>query len=82
MTKHTFTMTEDQATRVFALVESHTHALKNWIASRVEDGDFDRAKELVRELRQHQDLFRAFNMQAKNDIAAFRGIEVEVSHTV
>lgn len=73
----TFTMSEAQARNLHKVVDSHCQSLKNWIASRVEDGDLERAQELTRELRQYQALYAAFNMDAKHEIAKGRNLPVE-----
>lgn len=79
---HTFTMTERQAELVHSVIASHTQALKNWTASAVERRDMGRAVELVKELREYEALFAAFNMQAKRDIAEGRGVPIEQNHIV
>lgn len=81
-TLHTFTMAEATATLVHKLVDSHMHALKNWTASAVERGELERAQELVKELRQHEKLFAAFNMPAKREIAAHTGKPLVTQHDV
>jgi Na+/phosphate symporter len=82
MTMHTFKMSETHAEMIFKLVDQHTSALRNWTASAVEDGDFERAQALVKDLRRHQDIYRAFNMSAVREIAARRECPVETQHTV
>lgn len=77
MSAFTFTMSEEQARAIHKLVASHNSALKNWTATAVENGDLARAQELVKELRAHQALFAAFNMDAKHEIALHRGLPVE-----
>lgn len=57
----TYRLNRDQSAKVHQQISSHCEALKNWMASAVEAGEQDRAKELVRELRQYQDLFAMFN---------------------
>ena len=68
-TLHSFRMTEAKAALVHKLVDEHCQALKNWIASAVEQGELVRAGNLVRELREYQELYAAFNMPAKHEIA-------------
>lgn len=82
MTIHTFKMTEAHAERVHALVSSHMQAIKNWTASAVETGDFEYAQKLVRDLREHEKLFAAFNMTAKHTIADHTGKELVTVHSV
>lgn len=81
-TMHTFTMTEAKAELVHKLANSHMGALKNWIASAVEDGKLEYAQKLVAELREHEALFAAFNMAAKHTIAECTGNPLETAHTV
>lgn len=61
----TFEMNEAQAHRVFSTVKDRTAALKNWIVSNVESGNFEKAQELATELRQYQKLYAAFNIESK-----------------
>jgi hypothetical protein len=82
MTMHSFHMTEDQAMMIHAQVGSHMSALKNWIASAVEQGDLERAQHLVTDLRAYEKLYSAFNMPAKHDIAKHSGKPLETEHTV
>lgn len=79
---HTFTMNEAQARLVHQLADQQCRALKNWIASAVEDGDLHRAQLLCRDLRAHQALFAAFNMDAKHTIAEGTGKPVKTAHAV
>lgn len=79
---HKFIMTETKAEAIHALIASHNIALKNWIASAVERGELERAQELVAELRSHELLFAAFNMQAKRDIAKNLNRAIETNHHV
>lgn len=78
----TFTMSETQARNIHNMARSHTQALKNWMATAVEAGNLDRAQELCRELRQHEEIFAAFNMQAKHEIAEHTGKPVQTEITV
>ena len=77
MTKFTFTMTEDQARMIFKLVSSEMSAYKNWTAGAVERDDLERAKGLVKELRAHEKLFAAFNIDAKYAIAESNNEDVK-----
>lgn len=79
MEKFTFTMTRDQADIVFKMLDGELAAHKNWIASQVEDGNLERAKELVRTMRKLEDLFRGFNIAKKEQIAAHRGVPLSTS---
>lgn len=60
----TYQLTEREAALAFAQVASHTQALKNWMAAAVERGDFDKARELVIELREHEALYAKLNVSA------------------
>jgi hypothetical protein len=51
----------DDTDRLFKLVEDDCAAHKNWIASAVEAGDFERAQRLVKALRNVQNLFATLN---------------------
>lgn len=82
MTQHTFTMSEEQAKRVFAVIESQCGALKNWTCTAVEQGDMIRANSHVEELRAYQAIFAAFNMPAKHAFADVTGKALVTSHTV
>lgn len=73
----TFNMSEAQARNVHKVISSHCQALKNWTASAVEDGKLEYAQKLVKELREYQALFAAFNMDAKHEIAKARELPVE-----
>lgn len=72
-----FIMSDKQATNVHKLVASHIAALKNYIASAVEDGKLERAKRHVAELREYEALFAAFNITAKYEIAEFTSKPIE-----
>ena len=72
-----FIMSDTQATNVHKLVASHIAALKNYIASAVEEDKLDRAKKYTAELREYEALFAAFNIPAKYEIAEFTGKPVE-----
>ena len=50
------TLNDTDATRLLKLVEAEEAAYKNWIATAVENGEHDRAKALVTELRELQTL--------------------------
>lgn len=63
--KHTFTMPEAQADRIFKMVSHDIATTKNHIAMYVETDRPDKAKELVVELRCMEAIFAAFNMPAK-----------------
>jgi hypothetical protein len=63
-TNRKYELTEAQATLVHTVVSSHCQALKNWMASAVEEGDTDRARRLVKELRQYEELFAKTNVEA------------------
>ena len=82
MTFHTFSMTEEKADMVHKLVSSHIQALQNWTASAVERGDLIGAQELVRQQRDHETLFAAFNMPAKHTIAKHSEKELKTEHVV
>lgn len=79
---HTFTMTEHQARNIHQLASSHISAIKNWTLTRVEAGDLAGAQDLARQAREFQEIFAAFNMNAKHEIAAATGKELETAHTV
>ncbi len=53
-----------EAELAFKQVASHMQALKNWIASAVEEEQFPKAKRLVVELREYQALFAKLNVDA------------------
>jgi hypothetical protein len=57
---HELKLSREQNKLVRQLLENHATAQKNWIASRVEAEEFERAKELVKELRSTQELFHTF----------------------
>lgn len=57
-----YVLTEAEALLAFAQVRDHCEALKNWIASAVEQMDTAKAVNLVRELRDHQRLFARLNV--------------------
>jgi hypothetical protein len=80
--QHTFVMTEEKAELVFKMADSQQQSYKNWIASAVERGEFDYAKKLVGELRQHQRIYAAFNMDAKRTIAGCTKKDIETTHLV
>lgn len=82
MTQFTFHMSEEQAQRVHDLASSHLFALKNWIASAVECGKDDRAREMVGELRAYEAIFAGFNVKSARDIAEHTGKPLEVTRTV
>ena len=82
MTLHTFTMTEEQARLIHEMAADRMAAHKNWTASAVESGKFEYAQELVAKLRKHEDIFAAFNMTAKHEIAQHTGKALETSHVV
>lgn len=63
-----YKLTEDQAVLVHTVVSSHCQALKNWTASAVERGEFDRAQGLVKELRHYETLFALTNVVAHKSI--------------
>lgn len=65
----TFSLGHDEADRIFALIESHTASLKNWIASAIEAGNVEYAQKLVKELRQHQELYATFNPYGRRPAA-------------
>lgn len=78
--EHTFKINEGQAEMIFKQIEAHCHALKNHIATAVQSGEFDRAQELVTELRQHEALFACFNMEGKRSVAVFQRRDVLTEH--
>lgn len=82
MTTFTFTMSEEQARRVHALVASQCASTKNWMASSVETEDYERAHRHVEELRALEALFAATNIDAKYTIAQGRGKPLETEITV
>lgn len=57
----TINISLDQAEECIRLLRNENTARKNWIASAVEVGDFDRAKKLVEELRVNERLFADVN---------------------
>jgi len=56
-------LTKQQVQDVRQQIEGHIFALKNWIATQVEAKNFDKAQELVAELRRHEDLLRTFSLK-------------------
>lgn len=74
-----YTMSEADAQNIHVVVRSHCEALKNHIASNVESGNNDRALKLVKELRDYQRLFAAFNIEAKKEIAQATGNDIKTS---
>jgi len=65
----TYVLTEAEAQMAFTQVSAHCEALKNWIATAVEGGRTDYAKELVTELRQYQSLYAKLNTKVHDHIA-------------
>jgi hypothetical protein len=49
-------MPEDLLAISIKLAENEVQAYKNWLASAVESNDFGRAKDLVKALREHEEL--------------------------
>lgn len=66
-----YELTEREAELAFKQVSDHCSALKNWMASAVERGDIDAAQELVKELREHQDLYAKLNVSSHRVIDAW-----------
>ena len=64
MTNRTYTLTAAEASLAFAQVSDHCSAIKNWMASAVEAGDFEYASKLVVQLRDHQKLYAKLNVEA------------------
>ena len=60
MANVTIEITRKQNAMVRKQIEGHCKALKNWIASAVENNDFDRAKAMTIELRDHEDMYHLF----------------------
>jgi hypothetical protein len=79
-TTHTFKMDEAQANLIHKLAAGEAGALKNFIASAVECGDFERAQGLVCELRAVQSVFAQFNMGAKRTTAEATGKPLATEH--
>lgn len=77
-----FKMSEAQAVNIHKLADMECRNLKNHIAFYVEQGNFDKAKELVEQLRQHQALFAVFNRDAAHEIAAATDKPVETTRIV
>lgn len=50
-------LTEGQTAIVHRIFGEHIYALKNWIATAVENGDTEKAQEYVRELRECQIIY-------------------------
>lgn len=65
-----YELTEQQAELAFNTVRDHCHAIKNWIASAVENNDPDRAKDLVKQLREYEGLYKTLNVSAHRFIDA------------
>lgn len=65
-------LTERQAALAFQQIDSHCKALHNWIASAVEKGDMERATMLVKQLREHQELYAVLNVEAHKFIDGFK----------
>lgn len=82
MTDHTFTMTEAKAELVHAVVSDRCQSIKNWMAGAVESGDLEYAQRLVKQLRDYETLFAAFNMPAKHQIADGSKKPLETNHRV
>jgi hypothetical protein len=78
---HTFKLTFDQAVLVPQVVDSHMQALKNWTASAVENGNLERAQRLVKELREYERLYAAFNVKSKQETARHLGKPMSVEHS-
>lgn len=68
-----YELTEAEAWQAHILVSDHCATLHNWIALRVESGDFEGAKKLVTELRSHQRLYALLNVDAHRMIDAKAG---------
>ena len=56
----TVQISREQNRMVRQQIESHTAALKNWIASAVEQQDLQRATTLVGELRAYEAMYHIF----------------------
>jgi|KBSSwiStaDraftv2_1062776.scaffolds.fasta_scaffold3057117_1 hypothetical protein len=54
-------LNNSEAAMLFGQVKSHCSALKNWIATAVENDDIGRARELIKELREYQSLYSKLN---------------------
>jgi len=75
-------MTEKYAELIHETISDRISTYKNWIASAVEDQDFDRAQKLTKTLREYQAIYAAFNMQAKNDYARSYVKPIRTNHVV
>ncbi len=62
-----YNMSEREAEMIHKLVDSHLKALKNWIASAVEDDRLESAKLMIVELRAYEKLFARTNVEAHRD---------------
>jgi hypothetical protein len=78
----TFTMPQSQAERIHKLVTREIGARKNWKASAVERGDYEKAHQHGDEIRCLESLSSAFNVEAKHLIARCRGLPLETAVTV
>jgi hypothetical protein len=82
MTLHTFKMSEADAEMIFTLVDQHLFALRNWTATAVENGEFERAQVLVKDMRQYQEIYKAFNMPVVRARATRHDCPIETQHLV
>lgn len=60
MTNKQLSVTRRQNRLVRQQLQSHCAALKNWLASAVEQGDIVKAKDLVEELREYEAMYHIF----------------------
>lgn len=72
-----YELTEIEAQLVFKLVEDHCAAYKNWIVTAVESGKLEYARELVRGLREYQELTPKLNVAAHRWIDGRAGFGVK-----
>ena len=68
---------EHQVERIHRMAKSDIATLHNHIASHVERGEHEKAQELVKELRELQNIFAQTNVDAKLLIAESSGKPVE-----
>lgn len=59
-TEITCPLSREQNKLVRRMLDNEMASYKNWIVGAVEAGDFDRAKTLVKELREHQAMCHLF----------------------
>lgn len=67
-TQQTYVLTRDEALATFELIKNRVATQKNWIASAVEAMNWDRAADLVRELRKLEKLYAKLNVEVHEQV--------------